>query len=80
MYFSETIINAKAVDKLPNCRSIISFRSLQVAATILATCKHYVVPAIARKNIILMQGLIDVLVNFYAGLTVITPYALGERY
>ena len=63
MYFSETIINVKAVDKLPNCRSIILFPSLQAAATILATSKPCVVLATARKNIISMQGSIDILGN-----------------
>lgn len=80
MYFSEIIINARAVDKLPNCRSIISFLLLQVVAMILAIYKLYAARATARKSIISMLDLIDVLVDFYAGLTVITPYALGERY
>jgi hypothetical protein len=65
MYFSATIISVKAVEKLLDCRSIMSFPSQQVAATILATFKPYVVPAIARKNIISMQGSIDVLVKVH---------------
>lgn len=65
MYCSETIISVKAADKLPNCRSIISFPLRQGAATILATSKPYVVPAIARKNIISMPDSIDALVDMF---------------
>ena len=63
MYFSETIINVKAVDKVPSYRSIILFLSLQAVAMILAISKPCVVLAIARKNIISMRDSIDILGN-----------------
>jgi hypothetical protein len=63
MYFNETIISVKAADRLLNCRSIISFPSLQVVPMILAIFKPYVVPAIAQRSTISMQGLIDVLID-----------------
>ena len=63
MYSTAITISVKVADKQPNCRSITSYLSLQVVATILATCKPCAARAIVRKNIISIRDSIDAIVN-----------------
>jgi hypothetical protein len=56
MFFSEITINAKAVDRPRNYRSITSFPWPAVAVMTSVTCKPYAAPAIAERNITLIPG------------------------
>jgi hypothetical protein len=60
MFFSEITINARAVARLRNYRSITSSPSPVAAATISATCKLSVVLATAGRKTTLILGSIGV--------------------